>query len=94
MLQKRKDQGSEQEGQSLDDLRNKLAQEKENIIDTNLEDRQVELIVEIEEAQACGCGGTEKNRIRVIRTVPGDSPLKDGDVVNAYDESDEVQGYA
>lgn len=95
MLQKHKNASSEQDQSNLESLKEKFAQEKAQTIDTEivLEDRQVRLIVTQMEEQSCGCGGVEEHKIEVLRTVPGDSPLQDGDTVSEYDESDEIQGY-
>ena len=91
MLQERKDQGSEQKEDSLESLKDKFAQEREKVIDTEVskEDRLVKLVVSMD--QICGCGG--KDDVNVIRTVPWDSELKDGDKVDGFDDSDEVQDY-
>lgn len=91
MLQKHKEQGSNQEESALDKLKSKFTQEKSQVIDTEVskEDRQVRLIVSMD--QFCGCGG--KDDVEVMRTVPWDSPLNDGDSVEGFDDSDEIQQY-
>lgn len=91
MLQKRKGSSSGQEESSLDSLKEKFAQEKDQVIDTapSQEDRQVKLIVTMD--QFCGCGGKED--VNVTRTVPWDSPLQDGDSVEGFDDSDEIGDY-
>jgi predicted PolB exonuclease-like 3'-5' exonuclease len=91
MLQKQKDQESEQNNSELDNIRDKFSKQKDQIIDIEVskEDRQVKLIVNMD--QFCGCGG--KDNVNVIRTVPWNSPLQDGDTVEGLDDSDEIGNY-
>jgi len=91
MLQKRSEEQSGQENSGLESVKDKLSKIQEKVIDTKIsqEDRVVSIIVSMD--QMCGCGGKED--VYVKRTVPFDSELQDGDKVEGFDDTDEIQGY-
>lgn len=78
-LQKKRE---EKKGTSLEDLRSNFEKEKAKTVNKP-KDRKVTLIYK----SCCGCGCSD---VRLERVVPYDSPLKNGDRVKTYENSDKV----